>query len=166
MDIAAFEKRLFEILEKESLILTPVNVGFALDIDASDAIGMMNALVESNKLELVSGSGTAAVYRRTGHATYEATPGTTSVGAAKSAECLYHLLLNVFIPGLGSLIYKRFGFWAIIFVLFGLSVAILVFVPSLGKLFSILGFAIWYLVSLLGSIFYYLKDPWSNGKQK
>jgi hypothetical protein len=166
MDIVAFEKRLFEILEKESLILTPVNVGFALDIDASDAIGMMNALVESNKLELVSGSGTAAVYRRTGHATYEATPGATSVGAAKSSECLYHLLLNVFIPGLGSLIYKRFGFWAIIFVLFGISVAILVLAPSLGKLFSILGFAIWYLVSLLGSIFYYLKDPWGTGKQK
>ena len=166
MDISVFEQRLLELLERESLILTPVNVGFALDVDANDAAAMMATLVENGKLELVSGGGTAAVYRRVGHATYETPPGEKSVLPPKSSASLYHLLLNVFIPGLGSLIYKRFGFWAVILVLFAASVAMIVFLPSLGKLVSLLGFAVWYLVTLFGSIYYYMKDPWSAEGQK
>ena len=164
MDIASLEKRLFEHLEKESLVLTPVNVGFVLDIDADEAVKLMSALVDSGKLALTSGSGTSAVYKRTGHATYETTPGTQSVSGPKSSACLYHLLLNVFIPGLGSLIYKRFGFWAILTALFGAAVAMIVFLPNLGKLFSILVFVIWYVVTILGSIYYYTKDPWEPEK--
>lgn len=165
MDIASFEKRLFEHLEKESLILTPVNVGFALNIDANDAVTLMTALVENNRLALVSGTGTSAVYKQVGHATYETTPGTQSVLPKKSSASLYQLLLNVFIPGLGALIYKRFGFWAVLTVLFGAAVAMIVFLPSLGKLFSILMFVVWYLVTILGSIYYYMKDPWAQDKQ-
>ncbi|MBN2525303.1 MAG: hypothetical protein JXR76_02840 [Deltaproteobacteria bacterium] len=162
MDTRSLEKQLLEHLEKESLILTPVNVGFVLCIDADDAINVLDALVEAGKMELTSGSGTTATYKRVGHATCETTPGVSSVMAPKSSAALYHLLLNVFIPGLGSLIYGRIGFWFVLTVLFGAGIAMIFVLPSLSRLFSIAVFLVWYLVAILGSISYYMKDPWSK----
>ena len=165
MDTTSLERKLFEHLEKESLVLTPINVGFTLGIDADDAVKLMTALVESGKMERVAGSGTSATYKRVGHATYETTPGAPSVLPKKSSACLYQLLLNVFIPGLGALIYKRLGFWFVLTLLFGAAIAMVVVLPDYSKLFSTLVFGIWYLVALLGSIYYYMKDPWSETKQ-
>ena len=86
MDRDRFERALFEYLERESLVLTPVNVGFALGLDVGRAAQLLEELSAAGRLELVSGRGTAATFRRPGHATYEQTPGLESHGDPISAR--------------------------------------------------------------------------------
>lgn len=162
MDKAQFEERLMAHLENDSLVLTPVNVGFALELDATDAAGLMDELVAGGTLELVSGTGTGALYKRVGHATYETPPGEVAVGKPKSSQALYHLLLNTFFPGFGSLLYGRIALLIPCILLLGGAIAMIVLFSDGAKLFSILLFFAWWLVSFLGGIYYYLKDPWAD----
>lgn len=162
MNQETLENKLLTHLEKESLVLTPVNVGFVLGIDASDAVTLLDTMVSNKKLTLVSGQGTGATYKQMGHATFETTPGTTSVGAAKSAAALYHLLLNVFIPGLGSLIYKKIPLLVFTAALFWAGIAMIVFFDDWNKLFAIILLVASWIVSFFGSIHYYQKDPWNK----
>lgn len=166
MDKNALEKKLFAHLEKESLVLTPTNVGFALEIDASDAVSLMDELVAEEKLERVSGEGAGATYKRVGHATYETTPGAVSVGRAKSAKALYHLLFNVFIPGLGSLIYGRIFLLLVTAALFWGGIAMIVMFDDWSKLYAIWMLVGAWVISFFGSIYYYAKDPWGAKTDK
>lgn len=161
MDIQALENQLNELLAKESLVLTPINVGFKLGIDAEDAVKFLDQLTTDGKMELVSGQGTGATYKQVGKATYQTTPGESSVGKAKNSRALYHLLLNFFIPGLGSLIFGRIALFFFTFLFFAGGIGMIVFLDEWFKLFSILMLVGSWLISFFGSIYYYIKDPWT-----
>ena len=88
-----------------------------------------------------------------------------SVTKAKSPAAIYHLILNVLFPGLGSIIYTRFLFLVPLTLLFGTAIFMLIYLDTWAKLSAIIFFVIWWLVSFIGSIMYYIKDPWSNDKQ-
>ncbi len=81
----------------------------------------------------------------------------------KSSAALYQMLLNIFIPGLGALIYTRFALFVPCLLLLGIAVAMIVLLDAWWKMLAIAVFILWWLVSAAGGIYYYLKDPWTRG---
>ncbi|MBN2344637.1 MAG: hypothetical protein JXX29_13305 [Deltaproteobacteria bacterium] len=88
------------------------------------------------------------------------------MGRAKSAKALYHLLFNVFIPGLGSLIYGRIFLLLVTAALFWGGIAMIVMFDDWSKLYAIWMLVGAWVISFFGSIYYYAKDPWGAKTDK
>jgi hypothetical protein len=162
MDKNEFETKLNEYLQKESLVLTPVNVSFTFDIDVKDAAKLMEELTSDKKLEKISGEGSAATYKLIGKPMATATPGEKSVAPAKSSSAFYHALTNFFIPGLGSLIYLKPAGFVPVLILIALSVVLIIFLNDWFKLFAVISLIFAWIWSVVIGIIYYAKDPWST----
>jgi hypothetical protein len=85
-----------------------------------------------------------------------------SVSGAKSSQAIYHLIFNAVIPGLGSLIYTRFLLFIPLFIMFAGAVSMFIFMDSWSKLYAVIILVLWWITSLGGGIYYYLKDPWNR----
>lgn len=161
MDKREFEQMLMDYLASESLVLTPVNVAFALRLDTGDVAGFLAALAGDGKLILEGGEGMAASYRVPGKQFAGPKPGDVSVTRAKSSACFYHALSNFFFPGLGSLLYlKPFGFLPPL-VLIGISITIAILLGDWFKLFAILPIPLAWIWSVVYGVLLYFSDPWS-----
>ncbi|MBN2804041.1 MAG: hypothetical protein JXR91_13185 [Deltaproteobacteria bacterium] len=86
----------------------------------------------------------------------------SSVTKPKSSQALYHMIFNALLPGLGSLVYTRFLLFIPVVILFGIAVFMLITMNDWAKLYAFIILIVWWLVSFLGSVYYYMKDPWSD----
>jgi len=164
MDMREFERALFEYLERKSLVLTPVNVGFALNVDVQRAAELLAALADEGLLELVSGSGAGATYRRPGKPTHEPTPGLESHGEPISERAINRMALDLQVPGLGSLVTLSPLGCLPVLGLFGLAVFLGIYLDGWSKLWAavpVLAGCAW---SIVFSIFGYMADDRSQKK--
>lgn len=162
MEQKEFKTKLIELLKSDSLILTPVNVGMKLGMDADVAVTKLDELCSDGTLELVSGSGSNAVYRPKDGATYETTPGVESVKKPKSTQAINHAIFCLFFPGLASLFYGRYLLGLTVLAIAGAGGYMIYALDDFSKLFSILLFILAWVVSAIGAYMNFASDPWTK----
>lgn len=136
MSTADFERRLNDFLAENSVVLTPLNVAFSLNMDVAETALLMADLAREGTLVLDSGEGETALYRRPGHAVYETDPKGSSVGEPISPGAINQMPLNMEFPGLGSLVTLNPRGCLPVLALFIGAVVMAVMLPGWNKLFA------------------------------
>ena len=157
-----FEKALSDYLNENSLVLTPVNVSFALNMDVEEAAELMERAVERGKLILDSGEGVTATYRRPEHDTYETSPGGPSVGKPISPRAINQMPLNFYFPGYGSLATLNLRGFLPVLALFIAAIVLVIVLPEWDKLFAAIPVGVAYLWSIVIGLWDYFRDDRSG----
>lgn len=153
-----FDKALSEYLAENSLVLTPVNVSFALGMDVEETA----ALMERGKLVLDSGDGVTATYRRPERDAYEASPGAPSVGKPISPRAINQMPLNFYFPGYGSLATLNLRGCLPVLALFIGAIVLAIVLPGWDKLFAAIPVGVAYLWSIVIGLWDYFRDDRSG----